>query len=741
MKPQPLAPQSPQSRMASGRAVAVRKRDDLIAVFVHHRHESAVVVKDPISLKYTRLRADEYFVLTQLDGTRSLDEICARYAGKYAPRTVKPVRINELVFRFHEHGLLIAAPIGQSQSLIRRATKKRREKIQQALLSPLFIRFPGVDPDRFLGTTIGYIRPLLRPLMLAIYALLGVAAMVGVVSHLDLFIAESTDMSRWFRFESMLLLAVVIGLTKVIHEFGHAYVCKHFGGECHTIGPMLLLFSPALYCDTTDSWLLPSCWQRAAVGAAGIGVELVLASLATFIWLNTSAGLVHFAAMNVMLVCSISTLLFNANPLLRYDGYYVLSDLCDVPNLAQKSQRLLSSTLVRACLTGGAATEPIENHAKSAMLLYASAAWLYRWSLTLTILYLVSRMLRTIGLESIGLTVCAFAAASAIYSITKPVYGFLLQPMKRRKVEMRRLMLTGVALAMLVAVVSYPLPARVAAVATLTPRDSQSVFASVAGFVESAVKPGTRIEPGQLLFKLRNPAIELDYVSALGKLHNQQAVVESLQRAELDDASVSPQLPAARATLADFVDRYEIHRGRKAALEIRATRSGTVLPGDAKPASEDDEERLSEWIDFASDEKNLGCFVTSGTEVCRIVADRAYEAELLLPQAIAKRVCPDAAVRLSLTAMPGAFHQGIVLDVSRRNMSMQRGDVDATEAKSALTAGTTALDVTYLVRVRLDDETEHMLPGQQGDALVSTAPMSIAQRVFLALAGLVRMRG
>ena len=118
----------------------------------------------------------------------------------------------------------------------------------------------------------------------------------------------------------------MIGGTKVFHELGHALICKHFGGECHQIGPMLLVFTPALYCDTSDSWMLPSRWQRAAVGMAGVATEILLAAVATMVWVSTAPGLTHYIAMNVMLVCSVSTLLFNANPLLRYDGYYVLSD-------------------------------------------------------------------------------------------------------------------------------------------------------------------------------------------------------------------------------------------------------------------------------------------------------------------------------------------------------------------------------------------------------------------------------
>jgi multidrug efflux pump subunit AcrA (membrane-fusion protein) len=401
---------------------------------------------------------------------------------------------------------------------------------------------------------------------------------------------------------------------------------------------------------------------------------------------------------------------------------------------------LLSSTLMRWCLVGGQSDDPIRNPAKSAMLAYATAAWAYRWMLLFALLYLVSRMLQPIGLESIGRVLGLFAAAGAFYSVAKPMTGFVLNPLKRRKIEMGRLLLTGTASAIAIAVLVYPFPTRVYAVATLTPNNSQSVFAAVAGFIEMAVKPGQRVSEGELIVKLRNPAIELDFVSAQGKLATQQTLVEALEQAELEDASVSERLPAARATLKDLSKQFEIHRGRLEAMEIRAMRSGIVLAGDSKPASEDDEDQLSEWIDFATDEKNRGCFVASGTEVCRIADTDSLEAELVLPQSVAGRVRQEADVRLSFVSLPEKFYEGTVLDVSRTKMSDRRGDIDATEAISALTAGTTALDVSYLVRVRMHGYADHMLPGQQGDALISTAPKSIAHRAYLLLAGLLRLR-
>ncbi len=725
---------------SSSYVVTAHKRPDLIFVPVRHRHESSVIVKDPMAMTYVRLRNDEYFVLTLLDGTLSLDQIANRYAHAFFPRTVKPENINRLLFKFHEQGLLVSSSIGQGHRLSHRANKKKSQVIKQAALSPLFIRFPGIDPDRFLNATERFIRPLLHPVAILAYLAMVAIAIMAFLNRGEHFFIEMMDLDRWLRLESVVLLMGVIGITKVLHELGHAYACKYFGGECHTIGPMLLLFSPALYCDTSDSWLLANRWQRAAVGAAGMAVEIILAAVATFVWVSTPAGVVHYAAMNVMLVCSASTLLFNANPLLRFDGYYILSDITDVPNLAQRSQRLLASTLTRLCLVGGTSLEPMKTPVKLAMLTYATLAWIYRWALTLSILYLLSQLLRPVGLESIGIVLCYFAGSVALFTATKPLFQLLNNPLKRRKIEMRRLMLTAVSLGLLVAVLTYPIPARVAAVATLTPHNAISIFTPVAGFIESSVAPGEQVTKGQLLVRLRNPAIELDHVAAKGLYERQLAQVRNLELSQVNVKTTSERLPAARAKLDDLEQQLAMHQSRVDALQIYAPKSGVVLAGERKTPSRDEIERLSEWVDVATDARNLGCFINIGTEICRIADPEKFEAELVLAQDVAKRVRRESKVSLCLSAFPSALQQGKVLDVSRRQMTKGQDDIDTTEAKSALAEETILIENSYLVRVKIEKSNLPMVSGLRGDALIATEPLSVVYRVYLTLAGLIRLR-
>ena len=231
---------------------------------------------------------------------------------------------------------------GQGRQLRKRRDERRRQQILGALSNVLCIRFKGIDPERVLDWLYPKVRWLFTRTALVICLLLAISALTLVLVEFEVFRSKLPGFYQFFRPTNALLLAVSLGFTKILHELGHGLTCKHFGGECHEIGIMILVLTPCMYCNVSDSWMLPSKWHRALIGAAGILVEVTLAAICTFIWWFTEPGLLHYLCLNVMFVSSVSTLLFNANPLLRYDGYYILSDIVEIPNLRQKASTILS---------------------------------------------------------------------------------------------------------------------------------------------------------------------------------------------------------------------------------------------------------------------------------------------------------------------------------------------------------------------------------------------------------------
>ena len=265
-------PNVPGVKASAETPIGVRMRADLVVVETTHKHNSAVVLKDPVAMKYHRLRPDEYFVLCLLRSGATLESLRDEYQQHHPPNKVTLPQLNQLLFQFHRMGLTVSDAAQQGERLRERQTQESRSRMMQLISGVLFIRFPGIDPEPLMRWLYPLTRPLLSPLALGGAVLVVVAALLTLMAQWGRFSAEFPDMQYWIQLKALMTLATVIGATKVLHELGHAVVCRHFGGECHQIGPMLLVFTPALYCDTSDSWMLPNRFQRAAVGLAGIGV-------------------------------------------------------------------------------------------------------------------------------------------------------------------------------------------------------------------------------------------------------------------------------------------------------------------------------------------------------------------------------------------------------------------------------------------------------------------------------------
>ncbi len=170
---------------------------------------------------------------------------------------------------------------------------------------------------------------------------------------------------QFFSWPNVFLLWLTMGAAKFIHELGHGLACKHYGGECHEIGMAFMVFSPCLFCDVSDSWVLANKWKRIFIACAGMMIEVFLSALAMLAWWHSQPGLLHHLCLNMFMVTTITTVIFNANPLLRYDGYYILSDLLEIPNLRTKADRMFrecvqpsllgdrTTRLIRSCPTAG----------------------------------------------------------------------------------------------------------------------------------------------------------------------------------------------------------------------------------------------------------------------------------------------------------------------------------------------------------------------------------------------------
>lgn len=723
-------------------AVLPRKRPDLVATCTRHQHESAIVVKDPVALAYHRMRPDEYFVLEHLNGKRTLEELCDLYEAEHPGERVKAHEMNELLFRLHRLGLTVSDREEQGDRLIEKSRRERHQKWKGQLSGILFIKFPGVDPEPFLRRLYPYARFCFRPAAIVLFITMAIAALCLIVSHWTRFSHEFPSMQAWISFRAIATLAIVIGFVKVMHELGHAFTCKHFGGECHQIGPMLLVFTPALYCDTSDSWTLPNRFARASVGAAGIATEVVIASAATIVWANTGeSSLIHYLAMNVMLVCSVSTLLFNANPLLRYDGYYVLSDLCDVPNLGQRSRTLLQATLGNLLFGVPDSYSGVQDSRERFWLLcYAIAAAAYRWVLTALILGWLLWMLRPYRLESVGLTLCAVAVIGLITTSSRPLIHFMSHPGKGRQIRMGRTLSTSLCLAIFIGIVFLPLPSGISVTGKLAPRKEIPVFVTTDGMLEEVfVEEDQPVEKGARLARLSNPELSLQVEQTRARVEKQRVLVEALKASQIQSATNANELPAAESLLAELTKQLQSREARFDALVIKAPDHGVLIQSPQRESQPSDTVSLATWSGLPTDSRNRGCLIESGTELFTLRKNDSWDAEFSLGAVSVQRIGIGNDVKLATLSSPSCILHGKVKEISEASMpghqSLDRRDHSSGDGESSTS--------TFRVRVQLSETASQHVPnvvGLQIDGRISTEPVSLAGLTWRTLTRLFRIR-
>jgi putative peptide zinc metalloprotease protein len=492
----------------SAEHLQVRLRPDLVVQPQFYEGMTHYVIKDPLALKYFRFKIEEYFLLQQFDGKQTLQDVKKAFERKYRPQTISIEDLTRFVAQLHEAGIIQIDSNEQAKVLIRRRKKNRWRKVWSFLANILFIKIPVIDPERLLTRMYPYFRWIYTPafIMLSVTSMVLALGLVG--ANWKTFYDKLPDFQSFFNWWTIMSFWVCLAVVKIIHEFGHGLTAKHYGGEVHEMGILFLVLTPALYCDVTDSWLLPNKWKRIWISAAGIYVECFLASIATFVWWYSTPGLLNSLAMATMFICSVNTIMFNANPLLRYDGYYVMADWLEIPNLRIKSTQFFAY-LVQEKVLG--LEIPVQSYLPKArrwlFVIYAIASYIYRWFVTFAILWFLSQFLKKWKLEAVsyllGVAALVPLAGMPVYQIVK----FLRTPGRLRKVKKVRATAFAVAaIALVTGILLIPTPLRVQGTFVLKLAKPEVVYVETEGrLVELNVKNGEWVTKDTVLAKLSNP--------------------------------------------------------------------------------------------------------------------------------------------------------------------------------------------------------------------------------------------
>ncbi|ULX56238.1 PqqD family peptide modification chaperone [Ectothiorhodosinus mongolicus] len=680
-------------------------------VFRHvYRGEVWHLVQDLGSGKFLRLNPAAYHVVALIDGVRPLEEIWQHACEALGEEAPSQDDVIHLLGQLHQANVLVSNRLPDIEELEERRERNWKQRLKQYIANPMALRFPLIDPDRFLTRLMPLFPRWALPWMLLVWlALVGMGLFLTLRHWGDI----TADITRLiFTPEYVLMLLIVFPLLKAIHEIGHGIAIKLFGGQCHEMGMMLLVLMPIPYVDASHATAFLNKYQRILVGGAGMMIELAIASVALWLWTMAEPGLMRVFLHEVVLVAGVSTLLFNINPLLRLDGYYMLSDWLEIPNLGQKSNRYFGHVLKKYVLRAKKHLNPPETeHGEAPWLFsYSVLSFLYRMFIVTVIVLFVAQQLFFIGM---------LLAAWAIYMMLvlplgKSLKAAWFDPALAEKRGRLVSASTGFVLVMAYLILLVPLPAATAVegVTWMSERSQLRAPASCFG-LQVLANPGP-VMRGQPLVVCEDELLDMALAELQAKRDEHLA---DLARADRQDRvlamNIREELAYTEASIADL-------QRRLANLEVLSPHAGRFV--------------LASRRDF------VGRFWQRGDIMGYVVDPERFTLMVVVPQRDANRVREDLRkVSLQAADTPGRLHSARLVrevpaatdELPSMALSLQGGGRIGVNPQPDSEGMPRALQQLFVLELTLDDpEPISAFLGQRVHVRFAHSPEPLGRQIY-----------
>ncbi|WP_256589509.1 HlyD family efflux transporter periplasmic adaptor subunit [Pseudomonas sp. GV071] len=491
----------------------------------------------------------------------------------------------------HEQHLLQPRP-GKAAEFAASRAKQRGTLWQWLLHNYLFIRIPLVRPDRWLSWLQPHLAFLFSPLFRQLTIGAGVVGLVGSYREWDRFTATLLDTLSW---QGALMYGVAVVFAKTCHELGHALTAKRFGCRVPTMGVALLVMWPVAYTDTNEVWKLPRRGQRLAVASAGIVTELGIAAWATLAWALLPEGGLKQAAFLLSTTTWISTLVINASPFMRFDGYYILSDYLGLPNLHQRSFALARWDLrERLFALGEPPPEAFPRHRHIGLIVFAWVVWIYRLLLFLGIAALVYHFfIKALGILMFVVEMGFFLALP----VWREVKVWRERWPARQQGRARRSMLLAL---LLCALFFVPWPDRIRTAGMLQPQQRMALYAPAQSRLDALpIANGASVQTGQPLLSLSSAELAM----RTGEAQARHAALAWQSAAAGMDAST-------RQNWQVLNDQLAYSNAEQAAVNADLQQYQPLAPYAGVLVDIDPDLRPGQWL---SNREYLGSLVAAGT--------------------------------------------------------------------------------------------------------------------------------
>ena len=683
------------------------------------------VAHDPASNQFYRLNPIAHEFVCSLDGGRTVDDAWRLILSKHADAAPTQNEVIELLSQLFANNLLSIDASPEAEQLLKRSTDRQNRKTRQQLAGLMYLRVKIFNPDQLLTWLEPIFRPLLSRVGLVAWAILVIAALWSVAPEWRRLASGFDSLSNPTNW-AWILGAFV--LLKAWHELGHGLICKRFGGQVTETGFLLLIFIPSPYVDASSAWAFTSKWKRVLVGAGGMIFEIAAASVCALLWVQAPEGtLLKELTYYAMVSASIATILFNANPLMRFDGYFILSDLIEVPNLMPRSTMMMKFLFQRHLYRIPSARVPTSSSSEAILLLaFGVLSLIYRMFLFSVIIFFLLGSFLLLGV--------ILAVWSIVLWFIMPVGKWVHWLASHASLNESRASAVAVSLALSTAAAiligTVPLPDWRRTTGVIEPINQRGVFAGSDGFVnEVHVRLGQRVSAGDKILTIDAPEMRSEMLLAEANIRIlQMNRREALASADPAAARLAEQQTEVwRATLVELA-----RRSRE--LIIRSPIDGVIVTNDPGRA--------------------LGAHVTIGTPICEVAdtdhtrvtatLDQTQAAWLfeLPPGSYTLRMRPASDPTRVITATSAIATPGAQRRLPHAALGGAGGGAISTRPDDP--SGRTSMKDQFTVRIAAPaSELANLAPGQRV-AIRATLPAKpllhqIVERVSKALQGHVRI--
>jgi putative peptide zinc metalloprotease protein len=366
-----------------------------------HRHtyrgQIWYVLQDHASGKFQRFTPAAHFLIGLMDGERTVEEIWQAGRSRLGEDAASQDEMIRLLGQLHAVDVLQSDVSPDTLELLKRFEKKQNIRWKQNIRNPLSMRFFLLDPEKFLTRFASTVRPLFGWFGAALWLIIMTIGIVLTGLHWPELTKDVTD--HVLAPQNLVILWLIYPFLKALHEFSHAFAVNRFGGEVHEMGIMFIVLTPMPYVDASSVLAFRNKWERILVSSIGVGAELFVAALALIVWVNVEPGTIRSVMYNIILVAGISSVLFNGNPLLRYDGYYALADFVEIPNLASRGSQYVLYLMQRYAFGVRELEPPVSRQGERVwFVVYTILSFFYRIFIYVGIIQFIAGKFFTVGL-------------------------------------------------------------------------------------------------------------------------------------------------------------------------------------------------------------------------------------------------------------------------------------------------------------------------------------------------------